>query len=393
MIPQLFLQKPPKGILRPGHPWIYANQLVLNQVQITAGSLVDVLTERGRFVGRGYCNLDSQIAVRFLTSAAEEISQDFLLKKIQKALAFRRRFIRDTNAFRLISSEADGLPGLIVDLYSEVAVIQFLTAGMEQLRPLVLGALSQAIPTSGIYERSDSGSRRLEGLESKTGWIEKNCGDEVIVNERDIEYRVEFGQGHKTGFYLDQRENRGILRDLGIKGRVLDAFCYEGAFGLHLAKGGAKVTGVDIQADNLARAERHRQRNGIPEENLRFKAADVFDELRELEKNKEKFDLVILDPPSFVKTKSALEGAVSGFKEIALRGMKILNEDGFLAIFSCSYHMDENLLMQAAIKAAFDSRKNLRLLRFLKQSADHPINPSIPETYYLKGFLFEVSSV
>ena len=392
MIPQLFLQKPPKGLLRPGHPWIYSSQLVLGGVQIQPGSLVDVMTERGRFVGRGYCNTNSQIAVRLLTPVQENIHQEFFRKKIEKAYAYRRRFVRDTNAFRVVSSEADGLPGFIADLYSEVLVLQFLTAGMENLKPLLLGALTEVISPRGIYERSDSGARKLEGLLERKGWIEKNCGNEVIVHERDIEYRVEFGEGHKTGFYLDQRENRCHLRDLSLKGRVLDAFCYEGAFGLHLAKGGARVTGIDIQAENLARAELHRQRNGISADALQFKAANVFEELKELEIKKEKFDLVILDPPSFVKKKDALEGAMSGFKEISLRAMRILNEGGLLALFSCSYHVGEDRLMQAAVSAAADTHKRLKTLRVMTQSLDHPIDPQIPETHYLKGFLFEVSS-
>ncbi len=365
---------------------------MLNGVQVAPGSLVDVLTERGRYVGRGYCNTNSQIAVRLLSAAPDPIDSDYFRRRIERAYAYRRRFIHDTNAFRVISSEADGLPGLIVDLYSEVLVVQFLTAGMENLKPIVLEALSTAIPSRGIYERSDSGVRRLEGLAEKKGWIEKNCGDEVIVRELDIEYLVEFGEGHKTGFYLDQRENRTVLRNLGIQGRVLDAFCYEGGFGLHLAKGGANVTGIDIKAANLARGTLHRQRNGIPEEKLRFKEADVFEELRELDAKKEKFDLVILDPPSFVKKKDELDGAMAGFKEISLRAMKILEEGGLLALFSCSYHVDENRLMQVALSAAQDTKKNLKVVRFMSQGMDHPIDPAIPETYYLKGFLFQVSA-
>ncbi len=354
--------------------------------------LVDVLTERGRYIGRGYCNPASQIAVRLLSRDAEEINADFFKKRIARALALRRRFVRETNAFRVISSEADGLPGLIADIYSEVLVVQFQTKGMEALRPVVLEALKEAVPNRGIYERSDSGSRRLEGLEDRAGWIEKSCGDEVLVRERDIEYEVRFGEGHKTGFYLDQRENRFLLRDLAeMGGRVLDAFCYEGGFGLHLARAGADVTGIDIQQDNLDRAEQHRKRNGIPEKNLRFKAADVFGELKELETKKEKFGLVILDPPSFVKKRSAIDGAMAGFKEIMLRSMRILEPEGLLAVFSCSYHIDENRLMLAALSAASDTRKNLKLIRFLKQSSDHPIDPAIPETYYLKGFLFQVT--
>ena len=183
-----------------------------------------------------------------------------------------------------------------------------------------------------------------------------------------------------------------MLSDLGIKGEALDAFSYTGGFGLHLAAGGCRVLGIEIQADAVKHAEENRALNGISPEILQFKTANVFDELRALDKEKRRFDLVILDPPSFVKKKDALEGALAGYKEIILRSMKILNENGLLAVFSCSYHIDDNRLMQASLGAALDAHKSLRVLKFLKQSADHPINPFIPETYYLKGFLFQVSS-
>jgi len=184
-----------------------------------------------------------------------------------------------------------------------------------------------------------------------------------------------------------------LIAGLGIKGEALDAFCYEGGFGLHLAKNGCRVLGIDSQEDVIRRAEANRTLNGISPEALQFKVANVFDQLKAFEKEKRKFDLVVLDPPSFVKKKAALEGALAGYKEILLRSMKLLNEDGKLAIFSCSYHVDENLLMQCSLSAAADVRKTLRVLKFLKQSSDHPINPFIPETFYLKGFLFQVSSL
>ena len=385
---KIVLKKSFNPASRPFHPWIYRSQIAASTNGEGTGDLLRIESASGRFLGVGYYNPKSEIAVRVLSRRDTPIDKDFFKDKIEKALGRRKSWVRDTNAFRVVSSEADDLPGLVVDRYGDVLVVQFLTLGMEHLRETVLSALEQALPSKGIFERSDSSSRRLEGLEAKVGWIKQECADTVEIFERDVTVEIRFGEGHKTGFYLDQRENRYALRDLGRQGEALDAFCYEGAFGLHLARAGWKVLGLDIQKDAIERAEAHRKRNSISEESLSFKTANVFDELRALEKGGRKFDLVVLDPPSFVKKKQALEGALAGMKEIILRSLKILNEEGLLAVFSCSYHMDDGLLMQTSLSAAVDARKNLRVLKFLKQSADHPINPFIPETYYLKGFLF-----
>ncbi len=390
---KVFIKKAPQGASRYGHPWVYRSQIREVTGSPKPGEVVDILSEGKRFLGRGYFNPQSEISVRFLTRDAASIDKNFFVSKIKKALDFRKAVLSDTNAYRLISSEGDDLPGLVIDQYGEVQVVQFLTLGMERLKPLVLDALRECVPSKGIYEKSDSGSRRFEGLEESVGWIERSCGEETTVYERNIRYGVRFAGGHKTGLYLDQRENRLLLADLKIKGSVLDAFCYEGGFGLHLALSGAQVLGLDIQEEVIARAEENRKLNQISAQALQFKVTNVFDELKALEKEKRKFDLVILDPPSFVKRKDALEGALAGYKEILLRSMKILNEGGLLAVFSCSYHVDDNLLMQASLSAACDVRKSLRVLKFLKQAADHPINPFIPETYYLKGFLFAVGSL
>ena len=391
--PRVTLNKIPGNFSRFGHPWIYRSQIKSAENGVPAGGLVSVFSEKNNYIGSGYYNPASEITIRLLTRKPEAIDVNFFKIKILKAAEFRRRVVYGSNAWRLVSSEGDDLPGLIVDQYGEVTVVQFLTLGMEGLRPLVLEALEEAVPSKGVYERSDSSSRKIEGLPEKVGWIRKDCGDEVTIQEGEVRYAIQFGAGHKTGMYLDQRENRLTIAGLGIKGEALDAFCYEGGFGLHLAKAGCKVLGIDSQEDVLRRAEANRELNGIAPEMLQFKAANVFDQLKMFEKEKRKFDCVILDPPSFVKKKAALQGALSGYKEIILRSMKLLNDNGLLAVFSCSYHVDENLLMQTALSAAADVRRTLRVLKFLKQSADHPINPFIPETYYLKGFLFQVSSL
>lgn len=390
---QVVLKRPPQGSLRFGHSWIYKNQIKEVSSDSVPGDLVSVVAESGKFLARAYWNPKSEISLRLLTRKDEPVDAAFLAGRIRKAVEYRARHVRETNSWRLVASEADGLPGLIVDKYDEVLVLQFLTLGMEKMKPLVLSALSEAAPCRGLFERSDSNARKLEGLSERVGWIEKNCGDEVVILERDIAVGLRFGEGHKTGWYLDQRDNRLLLRDLAAPGQALDAFCYEGGFGLQLARAGMSVLGVDSQLDALERAETHRKRNGLSEEALSFLHGNAFDVLKDLEKNGRRFDLVVLDPPSFAKQKTALQSALSGYKELILRGLKMLNEGGKLAVFSCAYHLDDRLLLQASAAAAQDARRTLRVLKFMKQSVDHPIDPFIPETCYLKGFLFEVSAI
>ncbi len=392
MIKKIVLKRPPQGSLRAGHAWIYKNQIKEVLGSTAPGDLVDVVTETNRLLGRGYWNPRSEISIRLLTRQDELIDNKFVRRALEKAVIFRERVVSDTNAYRVVSSEADALPGLVVDRYAEVLTVQFLTLGMDRMRDWVVDALNEVLPNRGIFERSDTSSRGLEGLEEKVGWLRKDCEDEAVVYEKDIEMALFFGLGHKTGFYLDQRENRFLLRNWQKSGRVLDAFCYEAGFGLHLAKAGCQVTSIDIQKESIQRAEEHRKRNHLQASQLELKVENAFEALKEYGRRKEMFDLVILDPPSFAKQKTALANALSGYKEIVIRSMKILKETGALAIFSCAYHVDENLLMQVCMHAAADCKKNLRVLKFLKQAGDHPISPFIPETYYLKGFLLEVSS-
>lgn len=387
------LKKPPQGSLRYGHPWIYKDQVHSVSPDTVPGDVVDVVTEAGKFLARGYWNPRSQISLRVLTRREEAVDGAFLAARVSKALSLRERLVTETNSFRLIASEADGLPGLIADKYDQVLVVQFLTLGMERMKESVLEAFRAVVPHKGIFERSDAGVRKLEGLEERSGWIEKGCGDATTLIEKDVRVGLRFGEGHKTGWYLDQRENRLLLRELCREGDALDVFCYEGGFGLQLAKSGMRVHGIDSQKDAIARAEAHRAANGIPADRLSFETANAFDALKDLEKSGRKFDLVVLDPPSFAKQKTALGQALTGYKELMLRSFRMLGEGGRLAVFSCAYHLDDHALMQASLAAAQDARRSLKLLKFMKQAADHPIDPFIAETYYLKGFLFEVSGV
>lgn len=389
---EIHLKKGGRSRARLGHPWVYRSEIAEIKGEPTPGDIVDVV-DQGRRLGTGYFNPASEISVRILSRKPCAIDAAFFRERIQKALNHRRRFLPGAGAYRLVSGEADGLPGLVVDNYAGVLVLQFLTLGMEKQRALVLEALDVVMPeVKGVYEKSDSASRSLEGLEPKVGWIRRECGDEILIEETGVRFSLRLDGGHKTGLYLDQRENHEFLQNLKVKGSCLDAFCYEGGFALHLARGGAKeVLGIDSQADAVARAEENRKLNGFSQAQVCFQTGNVFDRLKEFEKAGKRFDLVVLDPPSFVKKKAALEGALAGYKEITLRSMKILNEGGLLAVFSCSFHVNDDLLMQVILSAAHDTRKALKIIKFFKQSADHPIDPVIPETYYLKGFLFEVS--
>ena len=392
---KVFLKKGDRNKPRWGHPWIYRSQIDRTEGDPAPGDLVEVHAAHG-MAGIGYFNLSSEITVRLLAGKPVPIDISFFKSRIEKALSLRRRFMKGLSgrqAFRVVNSEADGLPGLIADLYGETLVAQFLTMGMEKLRPMVLKAFEETLPfLRGIYEKSDSTSREFEGLAPRVEWVRKDCGDEIVIDEEGVRYAVRLEGGHKTGFYLDQRDNRILIGTLGVKGVCLDAFCYEGGFGLHLARGGAKeVIGIDSQKEVVARAEENRRLNGFSEDILRYRNANVFDALKEYEKEKKRFDLIVLDPPSFVKKKAALEGALAGYKEIVLRSMKILNDPGLLAVFSCSYHVTDDLLMQVCMSAARDVRKGIKVIRFFKQSLDHPIDPFIPESYYLKGFLLEIT--
>lgn len=375
------------------HPWIYRSQIDSVSPGVQPGDVVRVLSPLKKPLGWGYYNQQSEISVRMLAREADSVDTAFFAKRIDEAFEYRKRWFGDAQAYRLISSEADRLPGLIVDNYGEVLVTQFLTLGMERFRETVLSLLKVKFPDKLIFDKSDAPSRAYEGMGERTGWVGEAKKADIVVDENGTRYRVYFELGQKTGFYLDQRENRILLSQLGIRGKVLDAFCYTGGFGLALAKAGCRVLGLDIQADAICQAEANRELNGLTEEHIKFQTANVFDELRNLVKAGEEYELVILDPPSFVKSKESVEGALGGYKEILLRGLKLVREGGLLAVFSCSYHVDEFLLLQTAMAAAHDARKGLKIMKFLKQSADHPIDPFVPETYYLKGFLFQVTSV
>ncbi len=371
-----------------GHLWIYAGEIRSVEGTVEPGGIVDVRAADRTFLGRGYINPRSTIAVRLLTRRKEAIDETFFRRRLEDALALRRRIVTGTSAYRLVYSEGDGLPGLIVDCYGDVLVVQTLTAGMARHEPLIVRLLDELIRPVAIYGRNDAPSRRLEGLHPAAGLLLGDAPSTVEIEEDGLRFRVDLLGGQKTGFYLDQRENRAAVAAYA-QGEVLDAFCYTGGFALHAARAGAKVRGLDISAEAVAAAAAHARLNVLGER-CTFEAGNAFDLLRALAKGGPHFDVVILDPPAFAPRKSAVRQAAAGYKEINLRALKVLHPGGILASCSCSYHMSEELLLALVAEAAYDAHRRVRLLEARTQARDHPIHPGMPETRYLKCLILEV---
>lgn len=373
-----------------GHPWIYKSEVENITGDYRPGDIVEVVDAKNKFLGRGYINPASQILIRILTrNASEKIDREFFVRRISAAVEYRRRVVRDTDAYRLIFAEADFLPALIVDKFGETLVVQTLALGIDIHKETIIDILDGLLNPSGIYERNDVGVRELEGLPLKSGFL-KGSDPLVEINENGMAFLVDLEGGQKTGYFLDQRENRMALMGLAQGARVLDCFCHTGTFSVYAAHyGAAEVHGIDIAAPALAVAEKNADRNGFGGV-CRFREGNAFDELRALEKAGEKFDLVILDPPAFTKSRQALEGAVRGYKEINLRTMKLLPPGGFLVTCSCSFHMSEDLFLEVILDAARDAGRQLRLVELRRQAKDHPMLLASAETHYLKCAILQV---
>lgn len=372
-----------------GHPWIYRSDIQEVQGAAEPGEVVDIAAPNRQFLGRGTYNARSQIALRVLTTEAEAIDAAFLRRRIAAAAARRQDLAGPEAAYRVVSSEGDLLPGLILDRYGPVAVAQFLTAGIERLREPTLEAIAGVLQPRGIYLRNDAAVRTLEGLPPERGWARGDGPEQVEIREGPCRFRVDVAEGQKTGFFLDQRENRLAARAFAAGREVLDCFCYTGAFGVHLAEAGATlVEGVDLSPEAVAGAEVNARLNGV-EGRCRFKVANAFDELRALDKTRRKFDCLILDPPAFTKGKEAVAGALRGYKEINLRAMRLLRPGGVLITCSCSYHVDEATFLEMLEEAAADAHCRMRVLAVRTQAADHPILLGVRETRYLKCVFLE----
>ncbi|MEW6573265.1 MAG: class I SAM-dependent rRNA methyltransferase [Bacillota bacterium] len=374
-----------------GHPWVYRTEVRDVQGGFEPGDVVEIEDARGRFIARGYANPASQIFIRLLTRRRDEaVGREFFRRRLETAGAYRAKVVRNTTAYRLVNAEADFLPALIVDRYGDYLVVQFLTLGMERFKELVVELLVELFTPRGIYERSDVSVREREGLEPFGGLLYGEVPQFVEIEENGVRFRVDLHTGQKTGFFLDQRENRRAVAALASGASVLDCFCYTGGFAVSAARGGAaSVLAVDASGAALGLAQENAALNGVSER-CTFREANCFDELRRLTDAGAHFDLVVLDPPSFTKSKEALPGAIRGYKEINLRAMKLLRAGGYLVTCSCSYHLSEGLFLEVVGAAACDSRRTLRLIELRRQSRDHPMLLSAPETYYLKCGVFQV---
>lgn len=373
-----------------GHPWIFQGEVAEVRGEFAPGDVVTVVDFRGRLLGKGYINPASQILVRMLTAQDEPIDRDFFLRRLEQAWAYRQRLLPDTGACRVVFGEADFLPGLIVDKFGDILVVQTLALGIDRWLSDIVDILDDMLRPRGIYERNDVPVRRLEGLEERKGFLRGEFDPRITIVENGLEIAVDVAEGQKTGYYLDQRENRAAVRRYAAGARVLDCFCNVGGFALNAAAAGAReVIAVDSSAEAIAAAEENAARNGLSDR-IRFRVGNAFDILRQMEAQKERFDLIILDPPAFAKNKAALEGAVRGYKEINLRALRMLEPGGFLVTCSCSYHMTPDLFKAVVADAALDARRRLRLVEERTQAVDHPILVGYDESHYLKCHIYEV---
>jgi 23S rRNA (cytosine1962-C5)-methyltransferase len=369
------------------NPWIYNKELKSIPSDVKEGDLVRIYSPDKKFLGIGYANLRSKITVRILSFEDRPLDKNFFLEKINKALEKRKQLQNITNAYRVIHSEADGLSGLIVDYYDGYLSLQINTAGMERLRDLIVSTLIEVLNPKGIYEKSDEKSREKEGLETVEKLIYGNIPNEIEIFEYDAKFLVNLTESQKTGFYLDQRKNRKVIYDYCQEGfKVLDLFSNSGGFGIHCGiKKADFVKFVDISSAAVKQIEKNLKINNL--KNYEIIKEDVFDFLKQEVKSGDKYDIVILDPPPFAKTKNEVEGALRGFKYLILNSLKLLNENGYLAVFSCSHHISLQDLIDTTIQACKDTGSVLEFKEFLMQDIDHPYIVNIPNTFYLKGFL------
>lgn len=374
-----------------GHPWVYTDEIENFSGEYTNGDIVDVYNQKGYFIGRGFINDNSKIAVRIMTrDINEEIDASFIERQIDMAFKYRLEVMGDEKSFRLVFGEADYLPGLTIDKYNDYYVIQSLALGIDKFKDDVVRILTNKYNAKGIIERSDVKVRELEGMEMFKGYLTEEFAPIVEIEENGVKYKVDLLNGQKTGFFLDQKENRRAIHRIVKDKTVLDCFTHTGSFALNAGIAGAKeVLGVDVSEDAVNIAKANAKLNNL-EDKVKFEAHNAFDVLPLWAKEGRKFDVVILDPPAFTKSRNAIANAKKGYKEINLRGLKMVNKGGYFVTCSCSHFMSEDLLRQTIIEAARDAKRDLRQVEFRTQSADHPIFMASDETYYLKFYIFQV---
>ncbi len=371
-----------------GHPWVFRSDIARSKGDPQPGDTVRVTASNGRFLAMAVYNPASQIALRVLSRRDEPIDQAFIYRRVQEAVDYRRRFA-DLRSCRLIFAESDGLPAVIVDSFGGVLSLQCLCLGMEKYKGMICDALMELLHPDGIYERGDVPVRELEGLPQVTGVLRGQVPDKVMIEENGVKFWVDVKNGQKTGFFLDQKENRAAIAPFVKGAEVLDCFTHTGSFALHAARFGARhVTGVDISEFACQCARENAALNGFDQ--VDFVAANAFDFLKEQCAAGAQYDVVILDPPAFTKTRHNLEAAERGYKEINLRGLKLLKNGGYLVTCSCSQHMLPGAFRDVVLSAAQDARVRLFQVEYRTQGRDHPILPAAPETQYLKCGIFRV---
>jgi 23S rRNA (cytosine1962-C5)-methyltransferase len=373
-----------------GHPWIFANEVQKTDEGISPGDIVEVYFDNGSFAGKGYINPKSQIIVRLLTRDKKvDINEQFFINKIAECWNYRKKTGYTENC-RLVFGEADELPQLIIDKFNDYFVIQTLALGIDLWKPAFIKAINQIFKPKGIYERNDVPVRELEGLPQQTGFLSGPFDTNIIINENGLKFNVDLENGQKTGYFLDQQDNRRAIAQIVKDAEVLGAFTYTGTFEIHAAHYGARsVLGIDISENAVEQANKNAKLNDL-QNVVRFETANAFDALKQWSRNGRQYDVVMLDPPAFTKSRETIQKAITGYKEINLRGMKLIKPGGFLVTSSCTSLVSPDLFLQVIDMAAKDARRKIRQVIFQTQSADHPIIRGIENTQYLKFLIVQV---
>lgn len=375
------------GRIASGHPWIFGSDVV-ERGSAESGEVVSVIDSQGHPLGIAHYSSTSQICLRLLSSRAETVDRLFYMRRIAAAEAFRRRVVSDSNAYRLVHGEADQLPGLVIDRYGDFFTIQTLNQGMDKAKAEIVSCLVEQFAPKGIVERNDVPVRKHESLPLTAGIVYGDAPEQVLIHMAGLDFEADLLHGQKTGVFLDQRENYMAAAKYA-HGQALDCFTSTGGFALRIADRCESVEAIDSSEAALKTAESNRQRNGIG--NVGFREADVFDLLTGYASARRRFDTVVLDPPAFAKSRSALDGAIRGYKEINRRALQLLGPGGILVTCSCSHHVTEAALLELVAEASLDTKRKLRVLERRTQSQDHPILLTVPETLYLKCLILEVA--
>lgn len=376
--------------LKVRYPWVFNNQVKSIPNGLKAGDIVNVLNSKRKLMGKGFFSPHSAIMVRMLSFEDAEVNENFFYNRILSSIKRRHNLIEKTNALRLVYSEADELPTLVVDKYDDFIVIQTLGAGTDIRKGLFVDILCQILKPRGVYERNDVPVRAFEGLPSNKCLLRGSAPGLLTIKENNLRFLVDIENGQKTGFYLDQRDNRDILKDFSHNAEVLDCFCYTGGFSMYaLHYGASHVMGIDASQESIMLARKNALLNNFANRNFEFKMANAFDELKQFDLAGKKFDVVILDPPSFIRKKEDLVSASRGYKEINLRAMKILKPGGILITCCCSYHISLEIFKNILISCASNVKRSVRILDIKNHPQDHPLLLQLKESYYLKCFLLQ----